>query len=93
MRIIGHIEHPTLKITVFKMDNRLSVKFESALYEQTYKFRTAIGLENFEDIQNIVDESFIAQVETALLTMHQQKIAALARNMEKQKKDEFEEII
>ena len=34
MRILGYLEHPTLKITVFKMDNRISVKFENSLYEQ-----------------------------------------------------------
>ena len=37
MRIIGQIEHPDLKITVFKSDNRISVKFENEGYEQIFK--------------------------------------------------------
>ena len=39
MRILGYIDHPVVKITVFKMDNKFSVKFESIHYEQTFKFR------------------------------------------------------
>jgi len=62
MRIIGTIPHPDFKITVFKMDNRLSVKFERGLNEQTYKFRTNNELQNFEDMQRLVDADFVASV-------------------------------
>jgi hypothetical protein len=37
MRIVGYIEDPQLKITVFQMNNRVSVKIEYRLMEQTYK--------------------------------------------------------
>lgn len=93
MRIIGYIEHPNLKITVFKMNNRLSVKFESGLYEETYKFREADKIANLGHIQNIVDAEFIQTVERNLAAMHQAKMAALNRYLPPEEEDEFEEII
>ena len=50
MRVIGNIDHPILKITAFKMDNKLSIKFESGLFEQTYKFRESEQLRLKEDV-------------------------------------------
>jgi hypothetical protein len=93
MRIIGYIEHPVLKITVFKMDNRISVKFESGLYEQTYKFRSGEGIESLEDLQKVVDSSFQTQVLQQINQMHEAKIQALSRNVSQDDDEEFERII
>lgn len=93
MRIIGNIEHSALKITVFKMDNRLSVKFENGLYEQTYKFRMADHLESFTDVEKLVDGTFIQAVNEELKRMHQIRNAALGRFLPVEEEDEFEEII
>lgn len=93
MRIIGEIEHPSLKITLFKMDNRLSVKFESGFYEQTYKFRTGDGLETAEDLRKIVDEGFIQAVDEQFAVLHRIKTEALTRQAPPAEEDEFETII
>ncbi len=93
MRIIGYIEHPSLKITVFKMDNRLSVKFETGLYEQTYKFRTGPGMETMEDVKEKVDEALLQEVEVLFVQMHQIKNQAMMRHLEVKEEDEFDEII
>ncbi|MCR9287416.1 MAG: hypothetical protein NXI23_08545 [Bacteroidetes bacterium] len=93
MRIIGNIEHPNLKITVFKMDNKLSAKFESGLYEQTFKFRTQEGLENFQDVEKLIDEELINKVLVDIQKMHQLKIAALGRHLSTRSEEEFETII
>jgi len=93
MRIIGHIDHPLLKITAFKMDNKLSIKFESGLFEQTYKFRESDQLSTFEDIQNLVDDGFINDVLEELKTMNQLKNRAFSRFITQNEADEFEEII
>lgn len=93
MRIIGHIEHPVLKITAFKMDNKLSVKFESGLFEQTYKFRKSNQLSTFKDIQSLVNQPFINEVLEELKVMNQIKSKALSRFIAKSEEDEFEEII
>ena len=93
MRIIGHIEHPAMKITVFKMDNKLSVKFETGLYEQTYKFRESLELTSFEDVQRLVDEAFCAFILKQFEEMHRAKNEALARCLPAQQDDVFDEII
>jgi len=93
MRIIGNIEHPILKITVFKMDNKFSVKFESGLYEQTYKFRSSDTIQGLEDIQKMVDAAFCSEVLQDFNRMHQRKNQAMARNLPQEVGGEFEEII
>ena len=92
MRIVGDIPHPSLKITIFLHDSKYAVKFESGLYEQTYKFRSGNDLQTEEDIKAIIDANFIQQVELSLPKMHQQKLAAMGR-WRSSESDDFEEII
>jgi hypothetical protein len=92
MRIIGNIEHPVMKITVFKMDNKLSVKFETGLYEQTFKFRESNELTDFDAIQQLVDEQFMQLVLENFAKLHQIKNAAMGRFI-KEEEAVFEEII
>ena len=92
MRIVGDIPHPSLKITIFLHDSKYAVKFESGLYEQTYKFRSGDDLQSVEDIKAIVDAEFIQQVELGLPKMHQHKLAAMGR-WQSIAEDDFEEII
>ena len=92
MRIIGEIPHPDFKITVFKMDNRLSVKFEIGLNEQTYKFRTNSELQNFEDVQRLVDTEFVNEVQATFAKMQEVKTGVTSRFYPKLR-EEFEEII
>ena len=93
MRIIGEIDHPILKITVFQMNNRLSVKFEAGLYEQTYKFRQGEGVDTLDDVRRIVDAEFAQAVEEELQLMHRRKISTLSRHLAPDGEEEFEEII
>ncbi len=92
MRIVGYIDHPVMKITLFKMDNRLSVKFETGLYEQTYKFRVGPGIESPEDVKKIVTPEFQQQVLDLFAPMHKNKNEAVLRFMEDDEKG-FEQII
>ncbi len=93
MRIIGNIEHPNLKITVFKMDNKLSIKFETGLYEQTFKFRESEELNDFASMEKLVDEEFVRFVTEQFEKMHRAKNAALGRYMPSPETEVFEEII
>ena len=92
MRIIGEILHPIMKITVFKNDGKLSIKFESVLIEQIYKFRDDKRLQTFEDVQKIVDEAFIQKTEEILRGMYDIKQAAMNRHLAIDE-EEFEKII
>jgi len=93
MRIIGHIEHSQLKITIFKMDNRISVKFENAQYEQTFKLGTDERLSTIEAIQKLVDAAFLERVSAHFQQMHQAKMAAFGRAFPAESAIVFEEII
>jgi hypothetical protein len=93
MRIVGYIEHPVLKITVFKMNNRISVKLESGLYEQTYKFRESDDLATMEQVKQLIDAPFIQEVERELGQMHQRKLKALQRFLPPAEEEEFDELI
>lgn len=92
MRIVGDIPHPSLKITIFLHDSKYAVKFESGLYEQTYKFRSGDQIQSVEDIKGLVDTELLNEVQQELQNMHVRKLAAIARKTEEQEED-FEEII
>jgi hypothetical protein len=93
MRIVGTIEHPVMKITIFSNDNRLSVKFESGLCEQTYKFRDGEGADSVDAVHRIVDAAFAESVLSILQQMQAVRGAALARQMPSGEEEEFEEIV
>ena len=93
MRILGAIDHPEWKITVFKMDNRLSVKLETGLYEQTYKIRMGEGIETLDDARLWMDADFLQAAGRQFAAMHQNRLGAMARKSTQEERAEFEEII
>lgn len=93
MRIIGYIEHPHLKITVFRMDERVSVKFENALYELTFKLGQDERLATLENVRQWVDAAFVEQVLDHFQRMHQTRMGAMARAFPLEEHDVYEEII
>lgn len=92
MRIIGYIQHPAMKITVFKMDSRITVKFEIGQYEQAYKFRITEGIETIRDIEMLVDKAFQQKVLDQFEPMHELKKEATQRHLE-ENADGFDNII
>ena len=94
MRIIGYIEHPILKITIFQMEGKFTVKLESGLFEQAYKFRAGAAISGAEDIRKLVDEGFIAAVLEEMNRMGRIRSQALERfSPPGGEEEEFEEII
>ncbi|MEM9918629.1 MAG: hypothetical protein AAF990_11060 [Bacteroidota bacterium] len=81
-----------MKITVFKMDNKVSVKFETGLYEQTYKFRDGDAVDSMAAIEELVDPSFQQAVLEQFQQLHRLKMQALNRRRADEK-EVFEEII
>jgi hypothetical protein len=69
MRIIGEFDAGQIKVTVFKMNERISLKMETGLMEQTYKFRDGSGIENFADAQRFCSHEFIHKVNDIFTTM------------------------
>ena len=93
MRIIGIIEHSALKITVFKTDDRLSVKFEYGLMEQVFKFREREGLQDFDDVRRMVDKPMLDAVAENFKTMLRAREQAFSRQIPPKEANEFDVII
>lgn len=92
MRIAGYIPHQSLKITIFHYENRYSLKFENALYEQTFKIRPMEGLNNEEDIKTLVSPEFLNEIEARFISMHNQ-MSNVYNSRIMSESDEFDTII
>lgn len=93
MRIIGEIEHPTLKVTVFKNGNRFSVKFEDGGVEQTYKFDDGQNIESLGDVKRQIDAVFLQKIEKGITEMQIARLQTLRRNSTEVDEEEFEDIL
>jgi hypothetical protein len=91
MRIIGEIAHPTMKISVFRNDSRISIKFENKYYEQIFKMRETIT--SVAEAEKFADDVFCENVEKNFALMHQNKIDAMSRYVSHVENDEFDNII
>jgi len=70
MRIIDSIPHPQLRISIFSMNNKYLVKFETGPYEQTYKIDHD-DVEGLNDLKNRVNDEVLEKVATVFRTMHE----------------------
>lgn len=92
MRIIGHVEHPVYKITVFKMDMRVSVQFEFDRYAQIYKYQNIEEVSSLAQVQALVTPQLLRDVKLVFDQMHQSNMVALA-SIQKNDEEAFDEII
>lgn len=79
MRVIGYVEHPNFKISIFKNDGRTSVKFENEQYEQTFKLGDDERFATVEGIQKWVDQDLIEKVSAGFRQMHEARLQAMVR--------------
>lgn len=93
MRVIGQIAHPSLKISVFRNDNRLSVKFENTHYETTFKMGDDDRFRSVADVEQFVDAVFLQEIQGVFQQMHAARLSAMARQFPAASAQEFEEII
>lgn len=70
MRIIGYIPHPVMKITVFTMNMKYSVKLEMGQMEQTYKINESDDIKGLEDISRLFDDSLLDECLQLFDNMH-----------------------
>lgn len=69
MRIVDTFDIDGILVSVFKMDNKISVKFESNGLEQTYKFRDGSPINNPEDVKKWMNEAVISKIKTTFASM------------------------
>ena len=58
MRIIATIPHPSIKISVFHMNDKFIVEMEAGAMKQTFKFNTE-EVKGVEQLQQMLDEKFM----------------------------------
>jgi uncharacterized protein YdgA (DUF945 family) len=92
MRVIGYVEHPALKITVFKMDLRISIQFEQDKYIQTYRFTEHPLVNNLESAQRWVTAAILADVQAIFAQMHRAQLAA-THAMQPESEDQWDEVV
>jgi len=79
LRVIGYIEHPSLKITVFETDGRFPVQFENGPYAQIYRFRKGGAVNSLNDVKTLVDKKMCEAVSSLLIEMKHTDQAAHQR--------------
>jgi len=92
MRIIGEFDIDNIKVTVFKMNERISVKFEYNLLEQTYKFRDGCGLNNMDDVKKYCNNDVMCSIKDIFIKMSESRSSGLV-SFSKVSEDEFDHII
>lgn len=79
MRIIGYLEHPGMVVTVFKNDNKISVKFEKNLLELVFKVREDLHLSDVADVNKLFDAEFMVKIDAIFDEMTVERDKALLR--------------
>lgn len=92
MRIVGYLETAEIKTTVFRHDEKFMVKFETTLFEQTFKFRASEKVNTFKDIEALVDKQFVEEVKERFNEMYESSNSLLGRFLDDHEED-WEEII
>jgi len=60
MRLLGTVPHQNALISVFKSNNKISIKIEVGPFEQHYKFLETEQLYDFDSVKRFIDEEFIS---------------------------------
>ncbi|MBK8625997.1 MAG: hypothetical protein IPN86_10670 [Saprospiraceae bacterium] len=93
MRIIGEFDLDQIKVTVFVMNERLSVKYENNLLEQTYKFRDGSGIRTVEDVKKYSEGETIKEIKLAFEKMGTIRLHGIQNLNIDSDTDKFDEII
>ncbi|MGB4958845.1 MAG: hypothetical protein WBO36_05165 [Saprospiraceae bacterium] len=92
MRIIGEFDIDGIKATVFVMNERISVKYEYQLMEQTYKFRDGSGIQSLADVERFSMEKTSERIKQIFTEMAKIRTEALV-SMATEEDDEFDVIL
>jgi len=92
LRIIADIAHPRLKITVFQMNGRISVKFEKHLIEHILKLRDGSPLNDLDKLKSVLGPEVLTSIEKSIEEEHKLRNGLEVKLIDDEL-DEFDEII
>lgn len=96
MRIIGYIEHPQFKVSIFRTDGRTTLKYESPLHEVSFKLGDDERFSTFENIQKwATDSGLNERIASVFEQLHQLRLETLPKTFPEGSDDKevFEEIV
>jgi hypothetical protein len=93
MRIIDEFNADDVKVTVFKMNDKISIKFEYNLLEQIYKFRDGSGVSSPEMVKKFCTEETISEIKVIFNQMSHTRSKSLTKLFEINTEDHFDTII
>ena len=79
MRVIGEIKHPKYKITVLKMNEKVTLQIEDRLVTQSYVFRDGSGVSDLPSAEQILTAEFMEGIESRFSQMNSDYIKALEK--------------
>ncbi len=87
MRIIGEIPHAVYKITVLKMNEKITIQIEDRLVSQSFVFRDGSGIRDLATAEQLLTFDFMQKVSIRFKSMNQDYITALEKINEEQLDD------
>jgi len=81
-----------MKITVFQMNGKISVKFEKHLIEHILKLRDGSPLNDLEKLKSVLSPEVLMSIEKAIEEQHKMR-GTLEINLSENDLEEFDEII
>jgi len=69
MRVLAELPHPDFKITIFGMNQKLIIKMERGILEQTYKVAEMDLTDGVNSVFELLDEEFLKTVTTRFKDM------------------------
>lgn len=92
MRILGHIDDPKLKITVFADNGKIIVQAQDTNSQLSYKFRDGSIVQDLESVKTVFDEKAMDNIRQQLAQQETERIR-LIKTALSHTADEFDEII
>ncbi|MEM9548208.1 MAG: hypothetical protein AAGA77_19660 [Bacteroidota bacterium] len=89
MRIIGEISHPKYKITLLKMNAKVTIQIENRLVSQSYVFRDGSGISDQNSAEKFLTQEFMESVDQRFEQMNKDYISTLEQ-INKNELDDFE---
>ena len=93
MKIIDEFNADDIKVTVFKMNDKISIKFEYNLLEQIYKFRDGSGISSPDMVKKFCTEDTIKEIKVIFNQMSLLRSKSLIKLFEINKENHFDTII
>lgn len=77
MRIIGEVPHAVYKITVLKMNEKVTIQIEDRLVSQSFVFRDGSGIKDLSTAKQLLTFDFMQKISARFNSMNKDYMEAL----------------